>query len=95
MPATGNVSERAGVAQSVQWPWRECRAESATGSLPGSAGSSGTPAPDHAGACSVHILECYAPASANARTSFGDALQEARVVLQAILKPVIFRFKAD
>src|SRR5882762_9188130 len=44
---------------------------------------------------SLYVFKRYASAGAKARTSLGDTLQKPRVVLQAVLQPVVLRLKAD
>src|SRR6266853_753339 len=44
---------------------------------------------------SLYLFKRYAAAGTKARTSLRDTLQKPRVVLQAVLQPVILRLKAD
>src|ERR1700674_1729322 len=53
------------------------------------------PAPSDGTHLSLYVFQRYAAAGTNARTSLGDTLQKPRVVLQAVLQPVILRLKAD
>jgi len=47
------------------------------------------------GGRSVDVLQWYASAFAKRRSSLCDPPQELRVVLQAIVKPLVLRRKAD